>query len=362
MAANNSLLEITAVSHMYGGTAALNDVTLQIYQGEFLSIIGPSGCGKSTLLKIMAGIISPTRGEVRYCGRLLSAFPPPKHGILMVWQSLALFPHLNVGGNVGFGLAVRGTAPSVRSQRVATALDLVQLSGFEHRSVNTLSGGEQQRVALARALVLEPTVLLLDEPMQGLDRHLRSQLIGTIRELHHRLEVTMVMVTHDQSEARLLSNRIAVMRAGQIEQTGAPNMLLNQPENKFVAEFVGDRNIFPGRVQKIDGEVVTVETPLGELKAVLPGWLPFSPAKGTSVAYVVDAHKICIGGSYGTNTANAVVEAVVENGISETVELASAGVRIIRCQRAKAPMGGSLVLGQRVTLSWHSLDAYILPN
>jgi ABC-type Fe3+/spermidine/putrescine transport system ATPase subunit len=355
------LLELAKVSHAYGRNTVLSDVNLSLAQGEFLSIIGPSGCGKSTLLKAMAGVLSPTTGEVRFRGRSLSTFSPIEHGILMVWQSLALFPHLDVGGNVAFGLVVRKFDTAVVRKRVATALDLVQLSGFEYRHVDTLSGGEQQRVALARALVLNPAVLLLDEPVQGLDRHLRSQLIGTIRQLHHRLGVTMVMVTHEQAEARRLSTRIAVMRRGRIDQIDVPQVIVQRPATSFVAEFVGDRNVFPGRILDVKGKVATVSTQLGTFKAMVPDWIP-PLTDSDDVVYVIDTDKLKIGERGEEHAITAVVEAIVETGVSESIELTIHGAHIIKCERAKISAVPPLILSSRVTVSWNGTDAYILPK
>ncbi len=359
---DSPLLEVSGVSHLYGTSAALRDVTLEIPEGDFLSIVGPSGCGKSTLLKLMAGIISPSSGEVRFRGLPIGDLAPTEHGVLMMWQSLALFPHLNVGANVGFGLAVRGVDDATRRLRVSKALDLVELPEFESREIRSLSGGEQQRVALARALVLDPKVLLLDEPVGGLDRHLRARLIGTIRQLHHRLGVTMIMVTHEQNEALSLSTRIAVMHRGSIEQIGTPDEILNCPRTRFVGEFLGDRNVFTGHIIDVTGESATVSTAIGVLTASLPAWLPNSPAAGEKVAYVIDAHKMTIGGEHGENRLNASVEAVVTTGVLESVEFASSEAGVVKLQRPRVPGAARLAPGDRATLSWRTADAFVLPG
>jgi ABC-type Fe3+/spermidine/putrescine transport system ATPase subunit len=358
---SHPLLSLASVSHQYGRVQALADLTLELSEGEFLSIVGPSGCGKSTLLKIMSGVIPATRGDVRFRGTPLSVLSAAEHGILMVWQSLALFPHLDVAGNVGFGLSVRNVGSALRRQRVRSALELVQLSGFENRRVDTLSGGEQQRVALARALVLEPTILLLDGPLQGLDRHLRSHLIGMIRQLHRQLEITMVMVTHEQSEAMLLSTRLAVMRRGRIEQIATPDTVLRRPIKRFVAEFVGDHNVFSGRLLELKDNLATVQLPMGSFQGNLPNWIVYRPTVGDQVAYVTDAHKVIVGDN-GQHTMRATVEAIVETGVAESIDLTSEGGNVIKCQRAKTAANIPLTLRTNVVLSWNSGDAYILPN
>lgn len=355
------LLEAANISQAYGGSTALGDVTLKIAEGEFLSIVGPSGCGKTTLLKIIAGILSPTRGEVRIRGAPISSLSAAEHGILMMWQSLALFSHLDVAANVGFGLTIRKVEAMTRKRLVAEALTLVELAGFEDRSIDTLSGGEQQRVALARALVLKPTILLLDEPVQGLDRHLRSRLIGTIRQLHHRLGITMVMVTHEQSEALSLSTRIAVMRHGRIEQTDTPDTVLHRPNTQFVAEFLGDRNVFVGRVIEVGSEMVLVDTSAGKFIAGLPSWISYRPQLGEEVAYVIDAHNVTVDES-GENKMDATIESLIEAGVSELIELSNKSASIIKCHRSRATGTDRLAIGKVVPLSWFGTDAYVLPS
>jgi ABC-type Fe3+/spermidine/putrescine transport system ATPase subunit len=355
------VLKVAGISQSYGHSTALRDVSFEISDGEFLSVVGPSGCGKTTLLKIMAGIISPTRGEVRFRGAPISSFSPAEHGILMMWQSLALFSHLNVADNVGFGLAIRNIEAAMRKRLVAEALALVELAGFENRSIDTLSGGEQQRVALARALVLKPAVLLLDEPVQGLDRHLRSRLIGTIRQLHHRLQITMVMVTHEQSEALSLSTRIAVMRHGRIEQIDTPDTVLHRPNTRFVAEFLGDRNVLVGRILEVRKERVLIDTSAGKFTASLPNWISYRPQPGQEVAYVIDAHNVSVD-ERGENKIAATVESVIETGVSESIELANQGVSVIKCHRSRTAATDRLSIGKIVTLSWSATSAYVLPS
>lgn len=350
------------VSHFYSRDNVLHDISLDVREGEFLSVIGPSGCGKSTLLKIMCGVVTPTMGDVAYGGHAISDLSSTEHGILMVWQSLALFPHLDVASNVGFGLTVRKIDKRKQLHLVQKVLELVDLAGFEKRQINTLSGGEQQRVALARALVLNPAVLLLDEPFGGVDRHLRTRLISTIRELHQRLDVTMIMVTHEQSEALALSTRIVVMRQGQIEQIGTPEQILHAPQNRFVAEFVGDRNILEGDVQGLKNGIITVDTKAGVLKASFPSWLPLRLHEGQKVSYIIDSHLVKVG-IQDDNIVPGTVCAIVDQGSWKTIELSTVSHVTIKCKNF--PLGIArtklLSLAEKTMFSWSCSDAYVLP-
>lgn len=254
----NVILKVENLTKIYNNTKALQSVALDICQGEFFSIIGPSGSGKSTLLKIVAGVESATEGRILYKGRSLDPTASESHDIVMVWQSLALFPHMDVESNVAFGLSVRNINKMEKGKRVKSALLMVSLNGYEKRRIHELSGGEQQRVALARALVVRPKVLLLDEPLGSLDAYLRGELQAELRKLHRDTGITFVMVTHDQSEALSLSNRIAIINKGSIEQVGTPEEIMKLPRTAFVARFVGDKNVFEGIVEDIMGDIYFV--------------------------------------------------------------------------------------------------------
>ncbi|MCC7426314.1 MAG: ABC transporter ATP-binding protein [Alphaproteobacteria bacterium] len=230
---------------------AVDDVSLDIAAGEFITLLGPSGCGKTTTLRIIAGLAEPDAGTVAIAGRDVTTMPAYRREIGMVFQSHALFPHMTVARNVAFGLRMRGIGHKEQAERVAKALELVHLGGFAARYPSQLSGGQQQRVALARALVISPQVLLLDEPFGALDRRLRETLQVELRQLTRRIGITAVFVTHDQEEALVLSDRIAVMNAGRIEQLGAPAEIFERPVTRFVAEFMGVANILPCRITEI---------------------------------------------------------------------------------------------------------------
>ena len=232
----------------YGPVAALDGVSLEVAAGEFLTILGPSGSGKTTLLKVVAGFEFPDAGRVVLGARDISDLPANRRNIGMVFQNYALFPHMTVARNVAFPLAMRRMARPEIARRVAEALRLVELGGYEDRLPAQLSGGQQQRVALARAIVFDPTVLLLDEPFGALDRKLREAMQLEVRRLQRRLGLTTVFITHDQEEALVLSDRIAVMQAGRIRQAGAPGEVYERPADEFVAAFVGESNLLGGRV------------------------------------------------------------------------------------------------------------------
>jgi ABC-type Fe3+/spermidine/putrescine transport system ATPase subunit len=265
-------VELINVTKRYGQTVAVDRVSLDIAEGEFVTILGPSGCGKTTTLRIVAGLIEPTEGEIRFNGRVVNHVPPHKRNIGFVFQSHALFPHLTVAENIAFGLKIRRQPKAEVQRRVEEMLDLVNLQGFGSRMPSQLSGGQQQRVALARVLATDPQVLLFDEPLSALDRNLRDQLKYSILELQRRTKKTAIYVTHDQSEAFAISDRICVMNAGRIEQVGTPLDIYLRPRTEFVANFVGDNNVLTGeviRVQECDGRrAVIVRSGALELRAV----------------------------------------------------------------------------------------------
>ena len=247
-------LEATGIRKHFGAVQALRSLTLQVHKGELISLLGPSGCGKTTLLRIVAGFIAPDGGRVTIAGGDVSHVPTHKRNLGMVFQSYSLWPHMSVAENVAFGLASRGVAKEVQRQKVDHALELVELSDFSKRLPRELSGGQQQRVALARALVYEPEILLLDEPLSALDRKLRERMQRDLRQLQQGLGITTIFVTHDQEEALILSDRVAVMSDGEIVQIGSPREIYEHPKSYFVADFVGRTNSFACEVAEyVDG-------------------------------------------------------------------------------------------------------------
>ncbi len=257
------MLELEGVVKGFGGeeTTAVASITLSIKQGEILCLLGPSGCGKTTLLRLIAGLELPDSGDVLLNGDSILPIPPHLRGIGMMFQDFALFPHKNVQDNITFGLKMRGDSPQAKAARAQEMLALVDLTGFGERQIDNLSGGEKQRVALARALAARPNLLLLDEPLGALDRALRERLMLELGQILRRVGVTAVYVTHDQTEAFAIADRVAVMNAGKIEQVDTPEVIYTRPATPFVARFLGRQNLLPGRVV----ENGRVETGIGRL-------------------------------------------------------------------------------------------------
>ena len=256
-------VELQQVRKAYGAVAALDGVSLEVQPGEFLTLLGPSGCGKTTLLRLLAGFEAPDAGRILISGRDVAGLPPYKRPVNTVFQHYALFPHRTVAGNVAFGLEARGLARTQVEAKVAVALEMVRLGGLGGRRVDQLSGGQKQRVALARAVVLEPEVLLLDEPMAALDLKLRKQMQVEVKNLQERLRTTFVFVTHDQEEALIMSDRIAVMSQGRIEQLGRTEALYERPRTRFAADFLGVKNIFDARVERLADGLALLRVPGG---------------------------------------------------------------------------------------------------
>ena len=238
-------VQVQMLSKHFGAVRAVDDVTFDIRPGELLTLLGPSGSGKTTLLMMIAGFSRPTQGSIRIAGQEIVHLPPHRRNIGMVFQNYALFPHMTVGENVAYPLRLRKFGRSEVEERTRRALDMVQLAGYDTRRINELSGGQRQRIALARAIVFEPRVLLMDEPLSALDKHLREAMQIEIRQLHDRLGMTTISVTHDQREALTMSDRIAVFSNGRLAQIGTPTELYEKPESRFIAEFIGESTFLP---------------------------------------------------------------------------------------------------------------------
>jgi len=256
-------LQATHVAKHYGAFHAVDDLSLEVARGSFFSILGPSGCGKTTLLRMIAGFLSPDSGDIQIGGKPMNGVPPNRRPVNMVFQHLALFPMMNVGDNVGYGLARRGVAKDEIKRRVGDMLERVSLPGAQDKRVDQLSGGQKQRVAIARSLVLEPTLLLLDEPLGALDLKLREHMKIELKQLQAAFGTTFVYITHDQSEALVLSDHVAVMNHGRFEQVGTPQALYYQPQTPFVAGFVGANNCVKGRATQVSDGVVSVTSDQG---------------------------------------------------------------------------------------------------
>jgi spermidine/putrescine transport system ATP-binding protein len=355
-------VEILEVTKRFGEVTAVDRMTLRIAHGEFYSILGPSGCGKTTTLRMIAGFEQPTEGEILLDGKPIAGVPPYRRNVNTVFQHYALFPHMDVAQNVGYGLRQRGVERDEEKRRVGEALALVRLSGYERRRTWEMSGGQQQRVALARALVNRPTVLLLDEPLGALDLKLRKEMQLELKALQREVGITFVYVTHDQEEALTMSDVIVVMRDGLIQQLGGPTELYERPVNRFVADFIGSSNFIAGTVESIEatGHVV-VRSDRG---LALRGWVTdpsASPSVGQAVTVVTRPERLEVVApdSDATATGWTAVPGRVHQGTylgdhtEFRVETEGAGELIVLRQNAMGTGGGQGVgPGDPVVVRW----------
>ncbi len=294
VAATDALdVELHNVFKFFNGEPAVHGVDLNIRSGEFFSILGPSGCGKTTTLRLIAGFETPSAGKLLIRGQSMAHVPPYRRPVNTVFQSYALFNHLSVWDNIAFGLRLKRLSAAEIQTRVGEVLKLVKMEALRSRFPDQLSGGQQQRVALARALVNRPTVLLLDEPLGALDLKLRKEMQVELSNLHKELGLTFVMVTHDQEEALSLSDRIAVMNQGKIEQIGSPQQIYEQPQTAFIADFIGDTNLFPGRLTAVEGSSLEILTDT-KLKIVVQQQEMQPYSSGESVVVSVRPEKITL--------------------------------------------------------------------
>ena len=343
-----------------GQTLVVKDLNLDIARGEFLTMLGPSGSGKTTCLMMLAGFETATHGEIRIEGRNINDLPPHKRGIGMVFQNYALFPHMTVGENLGFPLEVRGMGKAERADRIARALDMVQMGAFANRRPAQLSGGQQQRIALARALVFDPKLVLMDEPLGALDKQLREHMQFEIKHLHEELGITVVYVTHDQGEALTMSDRIAVFNDGRIQQLASPSVLYEEPGNSFVAGFIGENNALPGTIERLDGDSAAVRLADGSLieatavnvrgpgqpttVSIRPERVEFKAEMMPPGAYTVDAE---------------VLEVIYMGDILRTRMRVPGSDDFV--MKSRNTVGQTrLEPGQRVKIGWHKQDARAL--
>ena len=326
-------LDLDGVTRRFGATTAVDGVTLSVEDGEFFTLVGPSGCGKTTTLRVIAGFEDVDDGVVRFGGESMTGVPPEDRDTGIVFQSYALFPHMTVAENVGYGLRF-GDPPAgqSREERVEELLDLVDLSGFGERSPADLSGGQQQRVALARALAPEPSVLLLDEPMSALDARLRERLRVQVKEIQSELDITTVYVTHDQEEALSVSDRVAVMNNGRVEQVGTPEEVYREPASRFVASFVGDNNVFHGAAPVETGG-----------SAVRVGDSTFEVVGGVDGADTLCVRPESLRFDSGENTFRVRVESVEFLGDAYRAHCDWNGRNVLVKTREKPPTGGAVL-------------------
>ena len=351
-------VRLAGITKRFGDFVAVDDLNLDIYEGEFFSLLGPSGCGKTTTLRMIAGFEEPTEGAISVAGEEVQGVPPYRRPVNTVFQSYAIFPHLNVFDNVAFGLRRAKVPKDEVASRVADACEMVQLAGFEKRRPGMLSGGQQQRVALARALINRPKVLLLDEPLGALDLKLRKELQLELRNLQHEVGITFVYVTHDQEEALTMSDRIAVMNEGKVQQLAGPTTLYETPANRFVAGFIGQTNVFSGTVEAADGDRMTLRTREG-LRVEAVAREQGVPKEGEEVDAAVRPEKVRFGGS-GDNVCAAEVRQVVYLGASTQyiVELEGGGKLVLYQQNAFDAAGASE--GDGVSVAWDAQNCLVL--
>ncbi|MFD2238427.1 ABC transporter ATP-binding protein [Aureimonas populi] len=320
-------LTLSSISKRFGEVNAVEALDLHVEPGSFVCLLGPSGCGKTTLLRMIAGLDEPTSGTIRFDGEDITARPVHRREIGMVFQSLALFPHLSVGDNIAYPLAIRGVDRKARAARVEELLDLVRLPGVAGRAITQLSGGQRQRVAIARALSVSPRLFLLDEPLSALDAKLREAMQVELRQLQQRLGITTIVVTHDQREAMTMADRIVVMRSGRIQQEAPPVEIYRRPANAFVADFIGQTNLLPVEGNALLGMALPAAGPLGPLASVRPEDVSIRPA--------------------GEAPIEARVAFVRDIGSSVEIHLDAGGTRVV----ALAPAGARLTVGETVSLA-----------
>jgi putative spermidine/putrescine transport system ATP-binding protein len=342
-----------------GETLVVRDVDLDIDRGEFLTLLGPSGSGKTTLLMMLAGFEAPTAGEIESAGRSVRDIPPHRRDIGMVFQSYALFPHMTVAENVGFPLEVRGRRRGEIRERVAHALELVRLAGFAGRHPGQLSGGQQQRVALARALVFEPKLVLMDEPLGALDKQLREQMQLEIRHIHERLGVSFVAVTHDQTEALTMSDRVAVFNDGRIQQLDTPERVYEAPANTFVAHFIGENNRLPGRIVEARDGACVVELLNGEILTAVPG-LPLEAGSLTTISLRPERLRLGAAAASYPNRFEAEIRELIYIGDHTRARLAVFGNEAVVARISPLAATAALRVGERVTIGFPPEDARAL--
>ncbi len=362
------IMTLEAVGKRYGEAVAVERIDLDISKREFVVLMGPSGCGKTTTLRILAGLEAPSSGTVKMWGKPIDDLPPWKRDTPMVWQSYALFPFLDVVRNVEFGLKQRGGMVAADRRRKAMEwLDRLGIADLASRGIDQLSGGQRQRVALARALALEPEVLLLDEPLSALDPHLRIRMQGEIARLHAELGITFVYVTHAQSEAFALADRIVIMNKGRVQQIGAPKEIYRSPANRFVAEFMGATNIFAGKVVEASGGRVLIENASGRFAARDGGR---GIGQGASAALVVPADWINVdaadaASAEGADHASVVGRLATEEFIGAVVtlfvDLPDGSQVFVQKQQHEIERLG-LKRGDAVQLSWSVDNTFLLPE
>ena len=351
---------LESLAKAFGSVVAVDNVSLRIEESEFFTLLGPSGCGKTTMLRMIAGFYRPDSGRIYFDKKLMNDVPPEKRNTGMVFQNYALWPHLSVFNNISFGLEMRNKSEQEIKKRVGSALDLVELEGLGDRTPDQLSGGQQQRVALARALVIEPDVLLLDEPLSNLDAKLRVEMRKEIKSLQKKLGITTIYVTHDQKEALAVSDRLAVMNVGKIQQIGSPLEIYSSPKSKFVASFIGLINLFHGKVLAVEKDTVSLKT--NEGLDVIGGSLD-EVKNGMEVLVAVRPENIEVHRRGFTHLQRNTVDGVVD-GIEYLGDLSRYSVKteyqMINADQYSPSVEKAFKLGDKVTLSFEREDVSLV--
>ena len=358
------IISLNDLTKRFGAFSAVDGINLAIARNEFFALLGPSGCGKTTLLRMIAGFEGPSSGVIALDGEDMSAVPPNRRPINMVFQSYAVFPHMTVGENVAYGLKVAGVPRREIRGRVAEALGMVKLDGYAERRSEQLSGGQRQRVALARALVKRPKVLLLDEPLSALDAKLREAMQLELVRLQHETGITFIIVTHDQNEALSMADRIAVMNAGRVQQVASPAELYEHPANRFVAEFIGQINVFEGAIADADGDACVVDVgELGRVSVAAHGM----PGGGGRVTVAVRPEKIRLDSGPPADgrigCPGEVAEIAYYGGASHIFLTTERGTRInANVTNAGRDTQGTVRVGHRFWCTWDAADTFVLPD
>ena len=357
------LVVFDRVVKRFGDFVAVKQMDLEIHEGEFLALMGPSGCGKTTTLRMLAGLEAPSEGEVRLAGQRMNNVKPHERDTPLVWQSLALFPFLNARENVEFGLKMRGLGAAERRDKAMLWLERLGLGEFTERGVDQLSGGQRQRVALARALVTEPQILLLDEPLSALDAHLVIRMQGELTRLQRELGITFVYVTHSQSEAFAMADRVVIMGHGEIAQVGKPRDIYRGPANRFVAEFVGRNNILSGQVTSVTKSNAAVKTSAGAFKVKLPNGRTLTKGDHLSFAISADLVHLSPKKPRGENVVACTLISEEFVGSVMTLFLESADGTEFKAQVQERELANvELKSGEQLYLHWPAASAHVLED
>jgi spermidine/putrescine transport system ATP-binding protein len=351
-----AIVKIENVNKKYGENHVVRDLSIEIKKGEFLTMLGPSGCGKTTTLRMIAGFETPTNGNIYIEGKEIQNTEPFDREVNTVFQNYALFPHMTIYDNLAFGLTVKKVNKSEIKERVTEILELVQLVGFENRKPDQLSGGQKQRVAIGRALINKPKVLLLDEPLGALDMKLRKQMQFELKRLQKKLGITFVYVTHDQEEALTMSDRIAIMYGGDLEQIGTPKEIYERPKSKFVADFIGESNIFYGVASREGNDVLKVKLESGEVLAV------DSQIKDNEIIYVLvrpENIKLSTELVDGFSLVGKVKEHVYIGSVNKTIIMLPTGMEVKMNTNPKIEL---LPIGSEICVYWDKEDAVVIKS